>query len=158
MEASGQLGAFIDAERQFVVLQQQQDHDGAVRALEQVLKDHQEVVIGLQDTLLSSLFEKLAVGYNTLGMKFLKQGRTQESLKYFKKAEAVTDPANLHMLWGPRVVLRGVTYNNLGCFYKSMNKLHTSLQYLKKALSIEEKTLAKDIEEGERRKYKIIPG
>ena len=85
-------------------------------------------------TVLSSLFEKLAVGYNTLGMKYLKLGKTESALKFFEKAEAVTDPGNRHMKAGSRLVLRAVTYNNMGCFYKSMNKLHTSLGFLRKAL------------------------
>ncbi len=102
MEPAGQLAAFIEAERQFVTLQQSGDHDAAVRALEVALKENQEFVTQLQDTLLSSLFEKLSVGYNTLGMKYLKLGKTSLSLKYFQKAEAVTDPANMHMHQGPR--------------------------------------------------------
>lgn len=136
------LQAFILAERRFVEHQQAGEHEMGVKCLECVLKEHQHLVQKLQDTLLSSLFEKLAVGYNTLGMKYLKLGKTDLSLKYFQKSEAVTDPANMHIHHGTRLVLRAVTYNNLGCFYKSMNKLHTSLQYLKKALVIEERALA----------------
>merc|ERR1719169_91967 len=97
----------------------------------------------MQDTALSSLFERLTVGYNTLGMKHLKEGNTETSCKYFEKAEALTDPANLHMNPESRLVLRAVTYNNMGCFYKSMSKLHTALQYLKKAQQIEEKSRAR---------------
>merc|ERR1712196_305143 len=74
-------------------------------------------------------------------MKYLKLGKTDLSLKFFQKAEAVTDPANLHLNPSTRLILRAVTYNNLGCFYKSMNKLHTALRYLKKALVIEERAL-----------------
>merc|ERR1712039_419882 len=80
---------------------------------------------------------------NTLGMRHVKEGQTGVSLKYFEKAEALTDPANLHMNPETRLVLRAVTYNNMGCFYKSMTKLHTALQYLKKAQKIEERPNAK---------------
>merc|ERR1719407_124907 len=73
-------------------------------------------------------------------MKYLKEGNTDFSLKYFEKAEALTDPANSHVNPEARRVLRAVTYNNLGCFFKSMNKLHTASQYLKKALVIEEQS------------------
>merc|ERR1712039_1167222 len=82
---------------------------------------------------------RLAVGYNTLGMKNLKDGNTETSSKFFAKAEALTDPANLHMNSETRLVLRAVTYNNTGCFYKSLSKLHTALQYLSKAQKIEER-------------------
>merc|ERR1719510_1751310 len=76
-------------------------------------------------------------------MKSLKEGNVQESCRFFEKAEALTDPANLHMNPESRMVLRAVTYNNMGCFYKSMSKLHTALQYLKKAQKIEEKSNGK---------------
>ena len=36
----------------------------------------QATVQQMQDTVLSTPFERLAVGYNTLGMKHLKDGRT----------------------------------------------------------------------------------
>ncbi|CAD7973958.1 unnamed protein product [Amoebophrya sp. A25] len=141
-----QLEPFIHAERQFVAFQQQGEHDKAVRVLEGVLKHNKDFVQGVQDTLLSSLFEKLAVGYNTLGMKYLKLGKTDLSLRYFQKSEVVTDPANLHIHHNTRLVLRAVTYNNMGCFYKSMNKLHTALSYLRKALVIEERALEAKLE------------
>merc|ERR1712232_1380937 len=112
---------------------------GAVRVLESVLRAEQAIVQQMQDTVLSTLFERLAVGYNTLGMKHLKDGDTELSCKFFEKAEALTDPANLHMNTESRLVLRAVTYNNMGCFYKSMSKLHTALQYLKKAQKIEDR-------------------
>merc|ERR1711920_529707 len=82
-------------------------------------------------------------GYNTLGMKHLKDGNTETSCKFFEKAEALTDPANLHMNSDSRLVLRAVTYNNMGCFYKSMSRLHTALQYLRKAQKIEERSNGK---------------
>merc|ERR1719446_267185 len=133
------LRPFVDAEREFVQLQAAGDHDSAVRCLEAVLRSEQAVVQQMQDTVLSTLFERLAVGYNTLGMKHLKEGQTDASCKFFEKAEALTDPANLHMNPISRQVLRAVTYNNMGCFYKSMSKLHTALQYLRKAQKIEER-------------------
>merc|ERR1712217_334409 len=119
------------------------DHEAAVRSLEQVLRAEQATVQQMQDTVLSTLFERLAVGYNTLGMKYLKEGDTETSCKFFEKAEALTDPANLHMNPDSRLVLRAVTYNNMGCFYKSMTKLHTALQYLRKAQKIEERSNGK---------------
>jgi len=134
------LRPFVDAEREFVRLQTAGDHDGAVRCLESVLRAEQATVQQMQDTVLSTLFERLAVGYNTLGMKHLKDGQTDISCRFFEKAEALTDPANLHMNPESRLVLRAVTYNNMGCFYKSMSKLHTALQYLKKAQKIEERS------------------
>ncbi len=106
------LQAFIEAERKFVTHQQAGEHDAGVKVLEVVLKENQHFVQRLQDTLLSSLFEKLAVGYNTLGMKYLKLGKTDLSLKYFQKSEAVTDPANMHIhqetryQYQPRISLR----------------------------------------------------
>merc|ERR1740130_1622715 len=105
--------------------------------------DEQATVQLMQDTVLSTLFERLAVGYNTLGLKHLKDGNTEISCKFFEKAEALTDPANLHMNSESRLVLRAVTYNNMGCFYKSMSKLHTALQYLQKAQKIEERSMGK---------------
>jgi tetratricopeptide (TPR) repeat protein len=141
IEAS--LRPFVDAEREFVQLQTQGDHDAAVRCLENVLRNEQATVQEMQDTFLSTLFERLAVGYNTLGMKHLKDGSTETSCKFFEKAEALTDPANLHMNPESRLVLRAVTYNNMGCFYKSMSKLHTALQYLRKAQKIEERSMGK---------------
>merc|ERR1719335_156802 len=140
VEPDNPLRPFVDAEREFVRLQAAGDHDGAVRCLESVLRAEQATVQQMQDTVLSTLFERLAVGYNTLGMKHLKDGNTEISCKFFEKAEALTDPANLHMNPESRLVLRAVTYNNMGCFYKSMSKLHTALQYLKKAQKIEEKS------------------
>jgi len=137
------LRPFVDAEREFVQLQAAGDHDGAVRCLENVLRAEQATVQQMQDTVLSTLFERLAVGYNTLGMKHLKDGSTDISCKFFEKAEALTDPANLHMNAESRLVLRAVTYNNMGCFYKSMSKLHTALQYLRKAQKIEERSNGK---------------
>jgi tetratricopeptide (TPR) repeat protein len=131
---------FMQAEAEFAQLQASGDHDAAVRALEGVLRAEQLTVQQMQDTALSSLFERLAVGYNTLGMKHLKDGNTETSCKFFEKAEALTDPANLHMTPESRLVLRAVTYNNMGCFYKSMSKLHTALQYLRKAQKIEERS------------------
>lgn len=133
------LRPFVDAEREFVQLQAEGDHEQAVRCLESVLRAEQDTVQKMQDTVLSTLFERLAIGYNTLGMKHLKDGKTEASCKFFEKAEALTDPANLHMNPESRLVLRAVTYNNMGCFYKSMGKLHTALQYLKKAQKIEER-------------------
>lgn len=133
------LRPFVEAEREFVRLQAAGDHDAAVRCLETCLRQEQASVQQMTDTALSHLFERLAVGYNTLGMKHLKEGNTDVSCKYFEKAEALTDPANLHMNAETRLVLRAVTYNNMGCFYKSMSKLHTALQYLKKAQKIEER-------------------
>merc|ERR1711879_802462 len=133
------LQPFVEAEREFVQLQESGDHDAAVRCLEAVLRQEQAIVQQMQGTVLSSLFERLAVGYNTLGMKYLKDGNTDSSCKFFEKAEALTDPANLHMNTESRLVLRAVTYNNMGCFYKSMGKLHMSLQYLKRAQKIEER-------------------
>merc|ERR1712232_1254670 len=112
---------------------------GAVRVLESVLRAEQAIVQQMQDTVLSTLFERLAVGYNTQGMKHLKDGDTELSCKFFEKAEALTDPANLHMNPESRLVLRSVTYNNMGCFFKSTNKLHTALQFLRKAQKIEER-------------------
>jgi len=141
VEAS--LRPFVEAEREFVQLQAQGEHEAAVRCLENVLRSEQTIVQQLQDTFLSTLFERLAVGYNTLGMKHLKDGNTEVSCKYFEKAEALTDPANLHMNADSRLVLRAVTYNNMGCFYKSMSKLHTALQYLRKAQKIEERSNGK---------------
>mmetsp|Transcript_133623 Transcript_133623/g.188825 ORF Transcript_133623/g.188825 Transcript_133623/m.188825 type:complete len:274 (+) Transcript_133623:64-885(+) len=135
-----ELRPFIEAEREFVQLQAAGDHDGAVRCLEAVLRAEQEAVQRMEDMRLSTLFERLAIGYNTLGMKHLKDNNTEVSCKFFEKAEALTDPANLHMNPELRLVLRAVTYNNMGCFYKSFGKLHTALQYLKKAQKIEEKS------------------
>merc|ERR1719335_1032709 len=140
VEPDNPLRPFVDAEREFVQLQAAGDHDAAVRCLETVLRQEQAIVQQMQDTVLSTLFERLAVGYNTLGMKHLKDGNTEISCKFFEKAEALTDPANLHMNSESRLVLRAVTYNNMGCFYKSMSKLHTALQYLRKALKIEERS------------------
>lgn len=137
------LQPFVIAEREFARLQAQGDHESAVRCLEDVLRSEQATVQGMQETTLSTLFERLAVGYNTLGMKHLKDGNTEVSCKYFEKAEALTDPANLHMNPESRLVLRAVTYNNMGCFYKSMSKLHTALQYLRKAQKIEERSMGK---------------
>jgi tetratricopeptide (TPR) repeat protein len=135
------LRPFVDAEREFVKLQAAGDHEAAVRCLENVLRAEQATVqqMPVEERLLSTLFERLAVGYNTLGMKHLKEGDTDQSCKFFEKAEALTDPANLHMNTESRLVLRAVTYNNMGCFYKSMSKLHTALSYLKKAQKIEER-------------------
>jgi len=138
-ELQQQLAPFIEVERRYVELADAGDHEGAVRALETVLRQEQAVVQQMQDTVLSSVFERLAVGYNTLGMKYLKEGDSGLSLKFFQKADALTDPANLHMNPDTRLVLRAVTYNNFGCFYKSLGKLHTALQYLKRAQAIEEK-------------------
>merc|ERR1712050_663101 len=76
-------------------------------------------------------------------MGHLKDGDTDLSSKFFEKAEALTDPANLHMNPDSRLVLRAVTYNNMGCFYKSMSRLHTALQYLRKAQKIEERSNGK---------------
>merc|ERR1719388_280015 len=76
-------------------------------------------------------------------MKHLKDGQTDASAMFFEKAEALTDPANLHINHDSRLVLRAVTYNNLGCFYKSMSKLHTALQYLRKAEKIEKRSMGK---------------
>merc|ERR550514_657496 len=143
VEVSDPLRPFVDAEREFVQLQAVGDHEAAVRCLENVLRAEQATVQQLQDTVLSTLFERLAVGYNTLGMKHLKDGQTEISCKFFEKAEALTDPANLHMNPESRLVLRAVTYNNMGCFYKSMSKLHTALQYLRKAQKIEERPNSK---------------
>merc|ERR1719335_412166 len=143
VEPDNPLRPFVDAEREFVQLQAAGDHDAAVRCLENVLRAEQATVQQMQDTVLSTLFERLAVGYNTLGMKHLKDGNTEISCKFFEKAEALTDPANLHMNSESRLVLRAVTYNNMGCFYKSMSKLHTALQYLRKAQKIEERSMGK---------------
>lgn len=143
MEAGDPLRPFVEAEREFAELQAAGDHEAAVRCLENVLRAEQATVQQMQDTVLSTLFERLAVGYNTLGMKHLKDGNTEISCKFFEKAEALTDPANLHMNSESRLVLRAVTYNNMGCFYKSMSKLHTALQYLRKAQKIEERSMGK---------------
>jgi len=143
LETEGPLRPFVEAEREFAQLQAAGDHEAAVRCLENVLRTEQVTVQQMQDTVLSTLFERLAVGYNTLGMKNLKDGNTEISCKFFEKAEALTDPANLHMNHESRLVLRAVTYNNMGCFYKSMSKLHTALQYLRKAQKIEEKSNGK---------------
>jgi len=143
LEPSDPLRPFVEAERDFAQLQVAGDHEAAVRCLENVLRAEQTVVQQMQDTVLSTLFERLAVGYNTLGMKHLKDGNTEISCKFFEKAEALTDPANLHMNSESRLVLRAVTYNNMGCFYKSMSKLHTALQYLQKAQKIEERSMGK---------------
>merc|ERR1719454_2026342 len=143
LEAADPLRPFVEAEREFAQLQAAGDHEGAVRCLENVLRAEQATVQQMQDTVLSTLFERLAVGYNTLGMKHLKDGNTEISCKFFEKAEALTDPANLHMNSESRLVLRAVTYNNMGCFYKSMSKLHTALQYLRKAQKIEERSNGK---------------
>merc|ERR550532_1343979 len=137
------LQPFVEAEREFIEFQAAGDHDSAVRTVETVLRAEQQTVQQMQDTVLSTLFERLAVGYNTLGMKSLKEGNVQESCRFFEKAEALTDPANLHMNAESRLVLRAVTYNNMGCFYKSMSKLHTALQYLRKAQKIEERSNGK---------------
>merc|ERR1719389_1357846 len=133
----------MDAERECVQLQNRGDYAAAVRCLEDVLRSEQATVQRMQETTLSTLFERLAVGYNTLGMKHLKDGHIEASCKFFEKAEALTDPANLHMNPESRLVLRAVTYNNMGCFYKSMSKLHTALQYLRKAQKIEERSNGK---------------
>jgi len=143
VDSSDVLRPFVEAEREFAQLQEAGDHDAAVRCLETVLRQEQATVQKMQDTVLSSLFERLAVGYNTLGMKYLKDGSTEISCKFFEKAEALTDPANLHMNPESRLVLRAVTYNNMGCFYKSMSKLHTALQYLRKAQTLEERSNGK---------------
>jgi len=137
------LQPFVDAEREFAQLQAAGDHEAAVRCLENVLRAQTATVQQMQDTVLSTLFERLAVGYNTLGMKHLKDGNTEISVKFFEKAEALTDPTNLHMNYESRMVLRAVTYNNMGCFYKSMSKLHTALQYLRKAEKIEKRSMGK---------------
>merc|ERR1719262_474814 len=100
------LKPFIEAEREFVHLQSNGEHEAAVRALENVLRAEQRAVQQMRDTMLSTLFERLAVGYNTLGMKYLKDGNTDVSLKFFEKAEALTDPANLHMTPESRLVLQ----------------------------------------------------
>jgi len=134
---------FVEAEREFAEKQAQGDHEAAVRCLENVLRAQTATVQQMQDTVLSTLFERLAVGYNTLGMKHLKDGNTEISVKFFEKAEALTDPTNLHMNAESRLVLRAVTYNNMGCFYKSMSKLHTALQYLRKAEKIESRSMGK---------------
>merc|ERR1719262_1929945 len=143
LDTGDPLRPFVEAEREFAQLQAAGDHDGAVRCLESVLRQEQATVQQMQDTVLSTLFERLAVGYNTLGMKHLKDGQTDVSCKFFEKAEALTDPANLHMNPESRLVLRAVTYNNMGCFYKSMSKLHTALQYLRKAQTMEERSNGK---------------
>lgn len=143
LEAGDPLRPFVEAEREFAQLQAAGDHESAVRVLENVLRAQTAIVQQMQDTVLSTLFERLAVGYNTLGMKHLKDGHTEISVKFFEKAEALTDPTNLHMNSESRLVLRAVTYNNMGCFYKSMSKLHTALQYLRKAQKIEERSMGK---------------
>jgi tetratricopeptide (TPR) repeat protein len=134
------LWPFIEAERKFVELESKGEPESAVRVLEDTLRREQRTVQSLRGTYLSSLFERMTVGYNTVGMKHLKEGNSDTALKYFEKAEALTDPANSHVNPEARRVLRAVTYNNLGCFFKSMNKLHTASQYLKKALAIEEQS------------------
>merc|ERR1719181_2342789 len=140
VEAGDPLAPFVDAEREFVKLQAAGDHEAAVRCLENVLRAEQATVqqMPVEERVLSTLFERLAVGYNTLGMKHLKEGNNEISAKFFEKAEALTDPANLHMIPEQRLVLRAVTYNNMGCFYKSLGKLHTALQSLRKAVEIEQ--------------------
>merc|ERR1719262_2150323 len=143
LDTGDPLRPFVEAEREFAQLQAAGNHEAAVRCLETVLRNEQDVVQRMEDTVLSTLFERLAVGYNTLGMKHLKDGNTEISCKFFEKAEALTDPANLHMNSDSRLVLRAVTYNNMGCFYKSMSKLHTALQYLRKAQKIEERSMGK---------------
>merc|ERR1719454_834987 len=143
LEAADPLRPFVEAEREFAQLQAAGDHEGAVRCLENVLRAEQATVQQMQDTVLSTLFERLAVGYNTLGMKHLKDGNSEISVKFFEKAEALTDPTNLYMNSESRLALRAVTYNNMGCFYKSMSKLHTALQYLRKAQKIEERSMGK---------------
>lgn len=130
---------FVEAERDFVQHQAAGEHEKAVQCLENALRANQAVVQQMQDTVLSTLFERLTIGYNTLGMKHLKDGNAEISCKFFEKAEALTDPANLHMNPEARLVLRAVTYNNMGCFYKSMSKLHTALNFLRKAQKIEER-------------------
>ena len=42
-------------------------------------------------------------------MKHLKDNNTEVSCKFFEKAEALTDPANLHMTPESRLVLRAVS-------------------------------------------------
>merc|ERR1712154_506821 len=91
------LRPFVEAEREFAALQKAGDHNGAVHCLETVLRAEQSTLQSLQDPVLSTLFERLAVGYNTLGMKYLKESNTEVACKFFEKAEALTDPANLHM-------------------------------------------------------------
>eukprot|EP00747_Dinoflagellata_sp_TGD_P163493 gnl/TRDRNA2_/TRDRNA2_182213_c0_seq1.p1 gnl/TRDRNA2_/TRDRNA2_182213_c0~~gnl/TRDRNA2_/TRDRNA2_182213_c0_seq1.p1 ORF type:complete len:277 (+),score=68.08 gnl/TRDRNA2_/TRDRNA2_182213_c0_seq1:75-905(+) len=142
-EAEDARRPFVEAEREFEQLQAAGDHEAAVRCLENVLRSHQAAVQQMQGHVLTRTFEQLTVGYNTLGMKHLKEGNTETSCKYFEKAEALTDPANSHMNPDSRLVLRAVTYNNMGCFYKSMSKLHTALQYLRKAQKIEERPNSK---------------
>merc|ERR550537_1962558 len=134
------LKPFVEAERQYVELEQLGEQEAAVRSLEDVLRREQRQVQMMRGTHLSSLFERMTVGYNAVGMAKLKAGKTDEALRFFEKAEALTDPGNLHLTPPARHILRAVTYNNLGCFFKSMNKLHTALQYLKKALTIEEQS------------------
>merc|ERR550537_498925 len=134
------LKPFVEAERQYVELEQLGEQEAAVRSLEDVLRREQRQVQMMRGTHLSSLFERMTVGYNAVGMAKLKEGKTDEALRFFEKAEALTDPGNLHLTPPARHILRAVTYNNLGCFFKSMNKLHTALQYLKKALAIEEQS------------------
>lgn len=134
------LKPFVEAERKYVELEQLGEQEAAVRSLEDVLRKEQRTVQAMRGTHLSSLFERMTVGYNAVGMRKLKEGETDQALRFFEKAEALTDPGNLHLTPAARHILRAVTYNNLGCFFKSMNKLHTALQYLKKALAIEEQT------------------
>ncbi|KAF4677694.1 hypothetical protein FOL47_010915, partial [Perkinsus chesapeaki] len=129
------LRPFAVAESKFVQLSRQQKHGDAVAVLEGVLRREQHTVRRIRPCLLTSLFERLAIGYNTLALHM--EGDTDEALRLFTKAEAVTDSANHHITRGARLVLRAVTYNNLGCFYKTLGKLHTALGYLRKALEIE---------------------
>ena len=65
------LHPFVQAEQQFGELQKGGDYDAAVASLEQCLKENQQQVQMITTTVLSSLFEKLAIGYNTLGMKYV---------------------------------------------------------------------------------------
>uniref|UniRef100_A0A0G4GF32 Kinesin light chain n=1 Tax=Chromera velia CCMP2878 TaxID=1169474 RepID=A0A0G4GF32_9ALVE len=92
---------------------------------------------------ISSLFEKLVVSYNSVAMRLLKEGQYAESLRTLKQADTITQPHNSFMADSAKKVLKAVTFNNLGCYYKHQDQPHTAYQYLKKALAIETKLKGK---------------
>eukprot|EP00438_Fugacium_kawagutii_P016047 Skav232586 [mRNA] locus=scaffold932:94688:110012:- [translate_table: standard] len=90
------LRPFIEAEREFVQLQAAGDHDSAVRCLESVLRAEQATVQQMPDTLLSTLFERLAIGQGPTADVKIRQATAavlaaalQHADKALKKLEAL---------------------------------------------------------------------
>eukprot|EP00929_Paragymnodinium_shiwhaense_P112239 TRINITY_DN80505_c0_g1_i1.p1 TRINITY_DN80505_c0_g1~~TRINITY_DN80505_c0_g1_i1.p1 ORF type:complete len:2533 (-),score=561.46 TRINITY_DN80505_c0_g1_i1:262-7860(-) len=115
----------------------QQKYIMAAECYEQAINLRRKFLGGAHQDFLASI-ERYIVSCNLWGIGCLKTGEYTTSLELLKKAEVMTEAANVPN-FKRRIALRASTFSNLCCYFRHRGKLNAAMQFAEKALKIEQR-------------------